>query len=344
MASQVKARDGARLESNSSSSASLAKDRVEESRSSTPVGKTPSVVLQEKGSDLDEFQMYTRFRLEMVSLFGSMSSALYEFGADRVTGQISQEQFVDVCCFKLGLLTEKDANDLFVHFTNVDLGAGGFASYRDFNISDKEWNFVVQSKKDQGAAMPFSSTPSGSSAGKFHRPMGIQAAGDQPRSAPKMSFMPSSTAPHHSATTPRSQGGSNVTSITEASPGSKRRTDGSSRKRVFPWQLPQKPWIGSVFAGQGIVEDVSNQKFRPYRAYEQTFKTSGKAMNRNEPQTHRDTFNRRGDPRCLAATCPPRRNEMEPLICEKQISAWWPYTSVAPRPKLKIDLRPKAVS
>lgn len=333
--------------SSSSSSASLARDKVEGSRSSTPVGRTSSVVLQEEGSDLTEFQLYKRFRLEMVSKFGSMSSALYEFGADRETGRISQEQFVDVCSFKLGILTEKDANDLFVHFTNVDLGAGGFASYRDFNISDKEWNFVVRSKKDEGAAMPFSSTPSGSSAGKFHRPMGIQAAGDQSRNAPRMSFMDSGRVSLFSVTTPRSHGtnaGSinNIgASIMEGAPASKRRADG--RRKVFPWQISQKPWMGSVFAGQGILEETSKTRFRPYRVAEQTFNTSGRVTDPSGLPMHKNTYDRRGDVGFFAAASPPRRKEMEPKVCEKQISDWWPWQSATPRPKLQINLRRKPV-
>eukprot|EP00930_Biecheleria_cincta_P060022 TRINITY_DN4571_c0_g2_i1.p1 TRINITY_DN4571_c0_g2~~TRINITY_DN4571_c0_g2_i1.p1 ORF type:complete len:351 (+),score=53.48 TRINITY_DN4571_c0_g2_i1:46-1098(+) len=347
MAFQVKAHEASVVESSSSSSASLARDRVEESRTSTPLGKTSSVVLQDEVVDRDfaDFQMHKRFRLEMVSKFGSMSSALYEFGADRETGRITQQQFVDVCCFRLGILTERDANDLFWHFANVDNAAAGFATYRDFNISDEEWKFLVRSKKDEGAAMPFSSTPSGSSAGKFHRPMGIHTAGEQPlNAAPRMSFMDSGRASFRSVTTtPRSQGaitGSSKifgTSIMESTPGSR------PRRRVYPWQLPQKPWIGSVFAGQGILEECSKTKFRPYRFAEQTFKTSGKVTDPIGLPMHQVTHDRKGDVGFLAATSPPRRKEMEPTVCETQTSDWWPWQSATPRPKLKSKLPRKAV-
>ena len=62
-----------------------------------------------------------RFRLKVVSMFGSMASGLYEFGADPETGRpgvgsarapgarISQRDFVRVCARQLDMMSEREA-------------------------------------------------------------------------------------------------------------------------------------------------------------------------------------------------------------------------------------------
>merc|ERR1712039_467256 len=77
------------------------------------------------------------------------------------------------------------ANLLFSHFTNadpMDLGVGGSATYRDFSITEKEWTHVVSHKEKEkqgdGGHAPFSSGPSGSSMGIYHRPVRVTATGD----------------------------------------------------------------------------------------------------------------------------------------------------------------------
>ncbi|CAE8701699.1 unnamed protein product, partial [Polarella glacialis] len=231
----------------------------EERRGPSSKSGTPTEVYVPM-DDIDEFQLYQRFRLKMVSTFGSIASALFEFGADHETGRISQQQFVHVACGQLQLLRAQEANSLFTHFTNadpLDQGVGGTASYRDFSISDEEWGFTVQRKKEaqqnKSTATPFSNVPGGGSAGIFHRNITIHSSRDASEQSLKGKRQD----------TPRSEGGlTGGESLAESrrtlSPGQ------SSSKRNYPWRQKQKPWAPSVFAGSGVIAEANNvTRFRP---------------------------------------------------------------------------------
>lgn len=311
----------------------MMEDGLSSPHPSSPNATSVSVTESET-NDLDEFQMYQRFRLKMVSIFGSLASALYEFGADEETGRISQEHFVETCCDKLEVLSEKEANKLFVHFTNadpLDNGVGGYATFHHFSISDQEWNDVVARKKQAASggrlSMPFSSAASGGSAGIYHRAINVKTA-QTPRGSRGSSLKQSND---RLPVTPRSAGASasGFVSIQEA--GSRRTTPS---KRIYPWRQPQKPWAPSVLAGQNMIAEAKTAtRFRPC---EQTFKTSMKVERTDAPPL-RESCVRKGDVGYAAALCPPRREEMKPRVCPKQVMEWWPYKN-APTPRSKLDL------
>lgn len=102
------------------------------------------------GREGSAFQLYRRFRLEMAQTFRGIASALYEFGADPTTGELSQTDFERVCTERLNLMSEEEAHLLFLHITNRDGGVGGSCTYRDFSVTDKEWERVVAQKQAQG--------------------------------------------------------------------------------------------------------------------------------------------------------------------------------------------------
>lgn len=274
--------------------------------------------------DINEFQMYQRFRLKLVQMFGSLASALFELGVDPESGKISREDFEQVCSSRLNVLTLTEANLLFSHVTNADVldcGVGGFASYKDFSITDEEWRFVATRKRNvqQGidsARLPFQSGPGGSSLGMYHRPMRVENVGEQKRL--------------------REVSGEGAASKSEGSPG-------SSHGANFPWRQRQKPWVGSAFAGLGLPE-ASRSVLGRFRPCEETFKTAGVATLRKESSRKKqevirsaaDACRRAGDVSCLAAECPPRRSEMEHPLCEKQIDEWWPYPGQRPSPRPKL--------
>ncbi|CAJ1374357.1 unnamed protein product [Effrenium voratum] len=255
---------------------------------------------QTSNDDLDEFQTYQRFRLKLVSMFGSMAAGLYEFGADPQTGRISQKDFVRVCV-KLELMNDREATSLFQHFTNADPWADqgcDFATFKDFSIDEEEWNFVVASKQQARSAksnsIPFSSAPSGISTGLYHRPMCVQVleGRESPKSGPS--------------------------------------------KRIPPWREPQKPWAPSMLAGTGMAS-IEAKTVLCFRPNGQTMVTKGKTpLDRPRVSTHEDTHSRSCEWRSQAWRCPTRRDEMEPLVSAKQVAEWWPYRSPAPAPKAKL--------
>lgn len=289
--------------------------------------------------DIDEFQMYQRFRLRMVSTFGSVASALYEFGADPESGRISREQFEDVCANKLCILTPREANVLFTHFTNADPmnhGVGGFATHRNFAISDEEWRFTVLGRQGQQgkrfSTLPFSSGPSGTSAGIYHRQIRMENADAFAKGSISNSKLT------ETLSTPR-YGGSSSSGLS----ASNRfwAADGlaktSKRSRIYPWRQPQQPWAPSAFAGQNFPAEVKlTSRFRPC---EQTFKTAGH-VSLDQPSTFRaDPCMRKGEGALQAFSCPTRRAEMQPTLCAKQVQDWWPYSGSPPKPRLHLSPR-----
>lgn len=311
------------------------------SKANTPAGMSSSATSGTTGNiistgDINEFQMYQRFRLKMVEMFGSLASALYEFGADPATGQISRSRFEEVCTTGLNLMPQQEANLLFSHVTNadpMDLGMGGFATFKSFSIKESEWKFVVnmkeKEKRGEVGAMPFASGPSGSSMGLYHRPMQVDnfASCDQGGSSGGLGGM--------------------LDSKTSMSRGGQSRSSPSRRSRGKPyaWRQRQKPWMGSIFAGEADAEadklkkKIEAQRGRPSEFF---FQTAGKATFVTDHPKHaqmgaspRKTAH---DVGYLVQQCPPRREEMEPEVCVKQVDGWWPYSAQAPPRKLPITL------
>ena len=90
-------------------------------------------------------QLYTRYRLGMERVFGSVASALYACGADSGTGRVRRRGFVELC-HGLGILTLPEANLLFSQVSDSGLHPDGqedFATHRDLCVPDEEWRQVV---------------------------------------------------------------------------------------------------------------------------------------------------------------------------------------------------------
>ena len=301
----------------------------------TPVSRQASA----ETSDLDIFQSYQRFRLKVVSMFGSMASGLYELGADPETGRISQDDFVKVCAEKLEMMSEREALSLFQHFTNADPFSEDepVATFKDLSIDEEEWKYVVASKQqvkaNNSSAIPFSSAPSGSSAGLYHRQINVNQVSEQ-RSAAHQS----EEVPETPGTTTSSGFGPRDTSRYRTSP---RVTGMSTRssKRTPPWRQPQKPWAPSMMAGKGLtsIEAKTVLVFRPRGG---DMSTKGRSSLDGPWVKDRFLHHRKGEWRTEAWRCPTSREEMQPTVCAKQVLDWWPYLSPRPSPKVKLRLRP----
>jgi len=312
---------------------------------------------------IDEFAMYQRFRLHMVKMFGSLASALFELGAEPDTGTLARQDFVEVLCATLHLFSRSEANSLFSHATNADVmdgDVGGVATSRDFGINEDEWRTVVSAKQQSGserrAAMPFQSGPSGASMGIFHRNVTLEQV-LRPNGSTK-GISPNSskgfaTDPPTRATTATSGGGRPQAPVRTPPRQQRplRRILLGSGQRVWPWQLPQKPYAPSVMAGQAFLEQARNElpkaAARRSRACEFTFSSiiqgSLFARSRHSELGHIDRSSEcKLDEAAghLLASVPCRRSEMEPKACIKQVSAWWAYESPAPPPKLPTVLPP----
>ncbi|CAE7569932.1 unnamed protein product [Symbiodinium sp. CCMP2456] len=290
-------------------------------RNKTP----PSRASSSDSNTLDEFQIYQRFRLKVVSTFGSMAAGLFEFGADPETGRISRRAFVQICASKLEMMSEKEATLLFLHFTNADPWSGSvndYATYKDLSITDEEWAYVVASKQEaksaNSTAIPFSSAPSGVSTGLYHRSISVNQVSEQ-RTARETS-------------TPMSQGNSAASATSQA-----RLTKlSSSSKRSVPWRQQQKPWAPSVMAGMDLPVAMEAKTALCFRPRGQTFTTNGKSsLGQPWMSNHNDTHSRRGEWRAQAWRCPTSRQEMQPIVCAKQVADWWPYNSPPPPPRFK---------
>lgn len=301
---------------------------VESERSSGDGRRNKTLPSRASSSDsntLDEFQIYQRFRLKVVSTFGSMAAGLFEFGADPETGRISRRAFVQICSSKLEMMSEKEATLLFLHFTNADPWSGSvndYATYKDLSITDEEWAYVVASKQEaksaNSTAIPFSSAPSGVSTGLYHRSISVNQVSEQ-RTA-------------REASTPMSQGNSAASATSQA-----RLTKlSSSSKRSVPWRQQQKPWAPSVMAGMDLPVAMEAKTALCFRPRGQTFTTKGtSSLGQPWVSNHNDTHSRKGEWRAQAWRCPTSRQEMEPIVCAKQVADWWPYNSPPPPPRFK---------
>eukprot|EP00928_Gymnodinium_smaydae_P015212 TRINITY_DN15582_c0_g1_i1.p1 TRINITY_DN15582_c0_g1~~TRINITY_DN15582_c0_g1_i1.p1 ORF type:complete len:368 (+),score=45.54 TRINITY_DN15582_c0_g1_i1:48-1106(+) len=294
---------------------------------------------------IDEFQMFNALRLQMVERFGSVASALYEFGADPETGRLSRASFIEVCASSLSLYSAPDAARLFMTITGAD--PSDTASLRHFNISEDEWRFIV--KRKQQAALgkspaPFQSTPSGASAGIFHRSVTINQMFDRESNENGSMFPSKPHSPHKARMRPRRS---------------------ASGRRIWPWQLPQQPWTPSVY-----YTTVSSRNERAEPAFSSVEKagTQGDSAKAERPKqtardekasrymiwtspevtlTHQPRHSLLAPPsrgRCkfdeqhavLVAKCPTRRSEMEPALHVSQAQEWWPHLSPRPPRKMRI--------
>merc|ERR1719215_759340 len=126
----------------------------------------------------------------------------------------------------MGLLSREESGRVFDF---LEAARGGACSYRDFGISDEEWQLTAKLKHSQ--ALPFSSGPSGGSMGIYHRPLSLRTV-TSARADKKMAGLSSSSGSHPDA-------------------GHRRAcsSDRPRRGKVPPWRERQKPWTPSIFAG-----------------------------------------------------------------------------------------------
>lgn len=294
----------------------------------------------------------------MVKMFGSIASALYEFGADPETGKISRKNFENVLVNQLKLFAAEEANILFSHITDADpseCGLGGVATFKDFSITEDEWRRVVAAKvalerQDKKCKhTPFTSGPSGGSLGIYHRPINLTNVGQRP-------------SPEKSPKTPKEanfdeqaigeeteeQLPSDAKHTTESRASTTRikhnkrvRLIGRGGARVWPWQLPQKPWAPCVFAGNDLIKKSTNAAFRfNTDSFSKTFRNSKHADETKQPR--HSQLGPPNRPCCqldeaaghLLSSCCSARAEMEPAGCARQVAPWWPYERPAPPPRL----------
>jgi|Transcript_27993 hypothetical protein len=308
---------------------------------------------------IDDFSVYQKFRLQMVKLFGSLASALYEIGADRETGKLSRNDFEHVLTDKLQLFSPAEAHVLFSHATNadpLDCGLGGYVSHRDFSISDEEWRTVVLAKNNEGSgtrkAIPFASGPKGSSLGLFHRAVTMDKVMSSPMSSIGMPQTSLSCCSSEAVILEPSQESLAKRSVGDALPSvqapstprvtTPRKVTLKSGKRVWPWRSPQKPWEPSMMLGSDIPQQARTHRAAASRGrdMEITFRCT-------MPKPHYEKkYSQLGPPErqnCWideaaghhVTTCPSSRSEMEPKTCVHQIKTWWPYQGPAPPPRLK---------
>mmetsp|Transcript_117625 Transcript_117625/g.365617 ORF Transcript_117625/g.365617 Transcript_117625/m.365617 type:complete len:360 (+) Transcript_117625:402-1481(+) len=299
--------------------------------------------------DINEFQMYQRFRLKMVKTFGSLTSALFEFGADPNTGEISRSNFEEVCSNRLGILSPTEARVLFSHVTNADpleAVADSTATHRHFGISDEEWQLVAAAKQRErdGTARttPFASGPAGSSLGMFHRPIHVASVGEH--TSPRAASASGDVSLQDAVETP----GSAKQGATSSTLRSSLQGDRASRRQrrtgeAFPWRQPQRPWSRSLFAGEGLLRETQDFWPRARPREQRPFCTAGKASLLLEQPKHQQLGTpRRAPPHdqgFLVPACPVRRSEMEPRICARQVDAWWAFGRPRPATKLQAVLR-----
>eukprot|EP00928_Gymnodinium_smaydae_P015367 TRINITY_DN1567_c0_g2_i1.p1 TRINITY_DN1567_c0_g2~~TRINITY_DN1567_c0_g2_i1.p1 ORF type:complete len:643 (+),score=62.86 TRINITY_DN1567_c0_g2_i1:48-1976(+) len=304
--------------------------------------------------EVDEFQLYQKFRLHMVRLFGSLASALYELGAEPETGNIPRSVFVDVLQ-KLNLFTSYEASQVFDHATNtvsLDGGIDGNISFRDFLISEDDWRLVTERKKRAAEgfqAMPFESGPSGSSLGSFLRAFTLQDALDQ--EAAKVSTLPDldenegaicSASPNRTSSknvvTPSNNKIQRTQTLRQV------KNSRSPKKSLKSWQQPQVPWTPSTL--RGCAGDFSFEKFvadarpliqnptknrKPFARDPSLSEATMSQLRQPSLSTLGDLSRTLPDSTQFAASTPVSRKEMEPKTCPRQRDAWWPYPSMCPR-------------
>lgn len=290
---------------------------------------TPSLC----NGEITEFQVYQKFRLQMVKLFGSLCSALYEIGLDPETGRLDRSEFEKILISKFGF-KPAEANVLFSTAINADImdgGLGGQAHYSDFGIKDEEWKLLVQQKhqveQSGHGSMPFSSGPGGRAIGVFHRPVTLDNV--------------------HTKETKGEQAGDG-TPVSQSTPrlgrsaGSDKEGGGlQSRRRVSAtpkakaWKQPQKPWAPSLLAGGGTPRRLEDVVARGRTNETSVFQTSARANmldRKHVPlgESRRARYCKDDMMNQNDGGCPTRRTEMEPPVCEKHIVGWWAYDRPGP--------------
>jgi len=303
-------------------------------------------------NDLTDFQLYQRFRLEMVQRFGSLACALFEFGADPETGRLGRAVFVDAVSSCMGFFTELEANQVFGHITNSDPGLtarGGHMTHRDVGISDEEWHAAAKQKLCKDKSAPFASGPSGMSMGVFHRPItigiaissrpkdsagdGVQSPGacgsdSSPMRATAESFARANHLAHHSAK--------------------------SGRRRHFSWRRRHRPWAPSIFAGPvdktesfGAVVSRRGSKLEGDPADRRVFdgccpsppaRAAQLYTRPRHSQLEQQAWKRPGeaDRSRVVATF---RAETEKLLQQQEVATWWPYSGKVPQPQAELNLK-----
>lgn len=221
---------------------------------------------------------------------------------------------------------------------------------------------MVQRKQGQGVSTPFASGPAGSSMGSFHRAIHV---GDIGRTSAKMSMSSqqlessldrslSTGSDKHRVLPKESHGHTPQCALGTASAsgsGNVGITSATNRKRTprqFMWRQPQRPWAQSLYTGEAPLAEapeLSRQFWTRGRPCEPTFRTAGNTSSLTERPRHRQLgaatrSAARGahqDAEYLVGTCPVRRLEMEPGLCNQQADCWWPYNR--PRPPASARIR-----
>lgn len=306
--------------------------------------------------EINEFQMFQKFRLHMVKNFGSVASALFEFGAARESGELTRQAFVSTCTERLKLFTIEEAHLLFTHVTNADPtewilnGNGGVATLRHFNIQQTDWEKVVEQKLQaaQGKQFaPFASGPSGSSMGIYHRQMTVDEVSNRQNSAsqgPKTARSTSDSFKDGSISEGKNEGESHPSHGASGKLSTPRKRQMAATPRSRAWQQPQIPWTKSMYAG-----DPGNGKGGGHRLLEHGGRANEFSfVNRTKvsliaqpkyaqlgtPERHRSVIDEMsGRP---MQHCPPCRKEMEPDVVARQVDAWWPHSSTAPPRRLNM--------
>lgn len=291
--------------------------------------------------DMNESQLQQHFRLQMIKLFGSMSSALYELGMDAETGCMSVKEFQDALNDRLGLYTRDEAKQIITNVIATDHDELA-VSYGDFGVAVEEWHLTLKWKEQTQEMQRYRlleddltrGACSGSSGSSWSR---------HPRDA----WDPAVSGRLGIYLRP-----SCIKTVPGRSPrffGLNQKTSAQTAKK-FPWQQPQQTWVGSIFAGaecsNGVVPHSEHVRKQPKRCSKKPFtcparttilETTVRFSEMGQPDRHISELDRSLG--FTQTTCPVSRKEMEPSLCMKQMARWWPYAKTKPQTRLN----PRAV-
>merc|ERR1719215_327851 len=190
----------------------------------------------------------------------------------------------------------------------MESGLGGACTYRDFGISDEEWQLTIKSKNSQ--ALPFSSGPSGGSMGIYHRPISIGTGMSARAERNKLASTDST-----------------VASAAFQGPGQPAAVGSSGRLKrgkAPAWRQRQKPWAPSIFAGPpddreaaaaGTGRGGAGGAAADARAFRHSGRDAARSYSRPRHAQLDDHGRGRPDAGHVMPTCPPRRAEMRPDAC-----------------------------
>lgn len=243
----------------------------------------------------------------------------------------------------------------------LDLGGSGLTtSVKDFGIPVKDWQAVVNQKRlaEAGGSdlTPFASGPSGRNLGVYPRNVTLQSvieSKEQVATTEGTQELPSHAEGIEGDYTPAAKD----QLLTSSSKGGTSRTATGGFSR-YSWRQKERPWQRSMFGAEKFEGPMFRVDYRKVccadrakssEAFAPGFAHHGprtpRGPPRKEPQrkpmpTYYDRpRSARDNVRGLAErTCPTRRAEMEPALCERQVRAWWPYAGEPPQSALIMPL------